>query len=96
MTSQALVPTKSKSLAPSTVALLDEYSPDKWCTPQEVCNKFGITPKTLARWAKEDRLIITDLDGEVREVRTFRTPGSHRRYNTADIELLVEQNEDRP
>jgi transposase len=45
--------------------------------PREVAGLFGVRPATIARWAREGKLM------------PFRTPGGHRRYSLQDIRRLL-------
>lgn len=45
--------------------------------PDEVARRFGVSAKTIARWAKEGRL------------PHVRTLGGHRRYRRSDIEAKL-------
>jgi excisionase family DNA binding protein len=55
---------------------------DELLRPREVAEIFGVRPTTVARWAREGRLV------------PLRTPGGHRRYRrTAVRELLAERSE---
>jgi excisionase family DNA binding protein len=47
-------------------------------TPGEVAEYFGITPKTLRSWVKDERLRCIDL------------PSGHRRYLRAEVESYFE------
>ena len=49
-------------------------------SPGEVGALFRVHPKTVTRWAKQHRL------GPV-----FRTPGGHRRYDSAFVHGLLDQ-----
>lgn len=54
-------------------------------TRQEVAILFRVNPKTVSRWATEGRL------------KTVRTLGGHRRFNRAQVEeLLAEQDASDP
>lgn len=46
-------------------------------TPQEVAALFGVTPKTIARWAAAGK------------IGSIKTAGGHRRYWRAEIDVLV-------
>jgi excisionase family DNA binding protein len=48
-----------------------------WLTAREVANRLHVTPKTVARWARQGRLAHR------------RTLGGHRRYDPERIEQLV-------
>ncbi|MGH2928043.1 MAG: helix-turn-helix domain-containing protein [Candidatus Dormibacteraceae bacterium] len=52
---------------------------DEWIGLGEAARLLGVTPNTLRRWS----------DGG--HVRSFTTPGGHRRFNRAAIEALVPQ-----
>ncbi len=49
-----------------------------WLSLQDASRKIGVTPATLRQWANQGR------------VRTFRTPGGHRRFSAAEIRALVD------
>lgn len=49
----------------------------RWLTPAQAATKYGVHPKSLARWA----------DDEVVEVR--KTPGGHRRYSEESLETVL-------
>jgi excisionase family DNA binding protein len=46
-------------------------------TPAEVARLFHVDPKTVSRWANAGKL------------RSFKTPGGHRRFYEADIRALL-------
>ena len=46
-------------------------------TPGEVAAQFGVSAKTVARWAKAGKVMV------------IHTPGGHRRYPKADVEALL-------
>ena len=46
-------------------------------TPAEAAAVLDVTPRTVARWAAEGRLLAV------------RTPGGHRRYRATDIRDLA-------
>ncbi len=48
-----------------------------WMTSTEVARRLHVTPKTVARWARQGRLAHR------------RTLGGHRRYDPERIEQLV-------
>jgi excisionase family DNA binding protein len=48
-----------------------------WVTLTEACRMLGVSPSTVRRWA----------DGGV--IRTFVTPGGHRRFSRAGVESLL-------
>ena len=45
--------------------------------PKEVATMFGVTPKTVARWAAAGKF------------GSIKTAGGHRRYWRAEIDMLV-------
>jgi len=49
----------------------------EWLTLQEACRRLDIHPATLRQWADRGRL------------RSFRTPGGHRRFSAEDVGALV-------
>lgn len=65
--------------------LMDEYGPEKWMKNIEIAEMFGVDPKTVTKWFKTGRLA---------NVKMFKTPGGHRRYNREDIMKIVKDNED--
>jgi excisionase family DNA binding protein len=48
-----------------------------WITLQQACRQLGVNESTLRRWA------------DAGQVRTFRTPGGHRRFSQADLASLT-------
>jgi len=48
-----------------------------WLTLQEASERLDVHPATLRQWADRGR------------VRTFRTPGGHRRFSAEDVDGLV-------
>ncbi len=50
---------------------------DRWLTLGQACRVLGVDESTLRRWSD---------DGHV---RTFRTPGGHRRFAEADLQRLI-------
>ena len=48
-------------------------------TPGEVALMFRVDPKTVTRWASAGR------------IGSVRTPGGHRRFLKADIDLLLDR-----
>ena len=65
--------TDPSTIAPSTGARHDTG----WVTLTEACRLLGVSPSTVRRWAD------TGL------VRTFVTPGGHRRFSRAGLESLL-------
>jgi excisionase family DNA binding protein len=57
---------------------------DEVLTPQEVARLFRVTSETITRWAKTGTL------------RSFRTPGGHRRYYASDIQQSLRNAKHRP
>ena len=62
-------------------------SPDRdlsaeWLSLGQACRLLGVNETTLRRWADEGR------------VRTFRTPGGHRRFAEADVRGVLRANDD--
>jgi excisionase family DNA binding protein len=83
----------AKQRAETTLALLDEFAPEKWLRPEEVASLFRVDPKTVTRWAKKGMLRFTATNGRTLPVRTFRTPGKHTRYSAEDIQKIIESPE---
>jgi len=48
-----------------------------WVTLTEACRLLGVSPSTIRRW------------GDTGMVRTFVTPGGHRRFSRAGLEALL-------
>lgn len=58
---------------------------ETWVTLTEACRVLGVSPSTIRRW------------GDTGMVRTFVTPGGHRRFSRAGLEaLLPERPKSRP
>lgn len=55
-------------------------------TPGEVAELFGVTPKTVSRWADNMTRYGTAL-------AVVKTPGGHRRFNRRQIEALYDQSQ---
>ena len=55
---------------------------DALMTTAEVAELFRVSPKTVARWAKDHR------------ISCLRTLGGHRRYRAEEIRRLLEQFEE--
>lgn len=51
----------------------------KLIPPGEVAKRFGVDPKTVARWADTGKL------------KYVRTMGGHRRFRETDINALLSQ-----
>ena len=58
--------------------------PPRYLHPAEVADLLHVSPKTVSRWAKEDKLPF------------LKTLGGHRRYPAAEIRQLVEELQVRP
>jgi excisionase family DNA binding protein len=50
---------------------------DRWLTLGQACRVLNVDESTLRRWA------------DAGQVRTFRTPGGHRRFADADVRAIV-------
>src|SRR5207249_7961743 len=50
---------------------------DDWLSMQEASERLHVHADTLRQWADRGR------------IRTFRTPGGHRRFQAADVEALA-------
>ena len=57
-----------------SVAALDG---DRWLTLGQACRLLNVDESTLRRWA------------DAGQVRTFRTPGGHRRFAESDVRAIV-------
>jgi excisionase family DNA binding protein len=53
-------------------------APDRWLTLGQACRVLNVDESTLRRWA------------DAGQVRTFRTPGGHRRFAEADVRGIVQ------
>ena len=51
---------------------------DRWLTLGQACRLLNVDESTLRRWA------------DAGQVRTFRTPGGHRRFAESDVRGIVE------
>jgi excisionase family DNA binding protein len=58
--------------------------PPSYLHTAEVADILHVSPKTVARWAKEGKLPF------------LKTPGGHRRYPAVEIRQLVEELQVRP
>jgi excisionase family DNA binding protein len=47
---------------------------DSLMAPREVAAAFGVSPKTVTKWAQKNLL------------SSVRTPGGHRRYDRSEVE----------
>ncbi len=66
--------------------LIEEYDPHEWMKTSEVAEFFRVDPGTVKRWSRTGK-----FDG----IRTFETPGGHKRFNRSDIIKVVEAHEDK-
>ncbi|HEY5629129.1 MAG TPA: helix-turn-helix domain-containing protein, partial [Candidatus Limnocylindrales bacterium] len=48
-----------------------------WVSLTEACRLLGVSPSTVRRW------------GDAGMVRTFLTPGGHRRFSRAGLEAML-------
>jgi putative resolvase len=55
-----------------------------YLTPNQVYKKYGYHPKSLARWADEEKIKYT------------RSPGGHRRYLVESLENLAQTTKGEP
>ncbi len=51
---------------------------DRWLTLGQACRLLNVDESTLRRWA------------DAGQVRTFRTPGGHRRFAESDVSAIVD------
>ncbi len=51
---------------------------DRWLTLGQACKLLNVDESTLRRWA------------DAGQVRTFRTPGGHRRFAESDVKAIVQ------
>lgn len=66
------------TLAPDrTRAGLAPLEQDRWLTLGQACRLLNVDESTLRRWA------------DASQVRTFRTPGGHRRFAETDVRAIV-------
>ncbi len=54
-----------------------EFLSSRWITLGQACKLLGVNESTLRRWA------------DAGQVRSFRTPGGHRRFSEDDLRALV-------
>jgi len=55
----------------------DQSRPSRWISLSRACNLLGVNESTLRRWA------------DAGHVRSFRTPGGHRRFAEDDLRALM-------
>jgi len=60
------------------VAPLPAGESDRWLTLGQACRLLNVDESTLRRWA------------DAGQVRTFRTPGGHRRFAETDVRAIVD------
>lgn len=53
------------------------FAADQWLTLGQACRLLGVDESTLRRWA------------DAGQVRTFRTPGGHRRFSRSDLDAWL-------
>ena len=66
------------------VSLSPEGTADRWLTLGQACRVLNVDESTLRRWA------------DAGQVRTFRTPGGHRRFAETDVRAIVQGRGKRP
>jgi len=54
---------------------------DQLLTAGDVAREFRVDPKTVGRWAA------------ARRIKSFKTPGGHRRYRRGDVRAVLEADE---
>lgn len=59
-------------------APLEPIVSDRWLTLGQACRLLNVDESTLRRWA------------DAGQVRTFRTPGGHRRFADGDVRAIVD------
>lgn len=75
--------TQSQCRLGAQEVMADRQRHDELLTTSEVAELFGVTPRTVTRWAEEGRLT------------PMRTLGGHRRYPRSQVkELLAERDEE--
>ena len=52
---------------------------EQWMSLGEAASRLGVDEATLRHWADTGR------------VKTFRTPGGHRRFREGDVQALLQQ-----
>lgn len=62
---------------------MNQADDEELLRPQEVAEMFGVRVNTVARWAREGRLMA------------LRTPGGHRRYILSAIHSIIDARERR-
>ncbi len=63
------------------VATSAPEAPAEWVSIGRACHILGVNPATLRQWTSDGRL------------RTYRTPGGHRRFSLAEINALSQREE---
>jgi excisionase family DNA binding protein len=66
------------------LTVLPSIDGDRWLTLGQACKLLNVDESTLRRWA------------DAGQVRTFRTPGGHRRFAEMDVRAIVEGRGKRP
>src|SRR5437867_13309771 len=64
-------------MASEHLPLLTPTVRDRWLTLGQACRLLNVDESTLGRWA------------DAGQVRTFRTPGGHRRFAETDLATMV-------
>jgi excisionase family DNA binding protein len=59
------------------VTLVPSVGSDRWLTLGQACRVLNVDESTLRRWA------------DAGQIRTFRTPGGHRRFAETDVHAIV-------
>jgi excisionase family DNA binding protein len=62
---------------PALEATQGQSRPSRWISLSRACNLLGVNESTLRRWA------------DAGHVRSFRTPGGHRRFAEDDLRALM-------
>lgn len=52
---------------------------DKILTPIDVAKVFGVSPKTVGRWARDEK------------IKSFRTVGGHLRFYQSDVAIALRE-----
>jgi excisionase family DNA binding protein len=62
---------------PPLASAIPSFEADRWLTLGQACRLLNVDESTLRRWA------------DAGQVRTFRTPGGHRRFADGDVRAIV-------